>query len=113
MVFKKKKKTHKQSYKKKPDMHLSETAQGYIGVAIAILFFGSNYAVAKRYPVSDGIAFAWLMSCGILIVGFITIAIVQQNFVFVPTGTVTDRADNWNIQVILVLFIFFFLFFYY
>ena len=68
-------------------MQLSTTVQGYIGVAIAIVFFGSNYAVAKRYPVSDGIAFAWLMSCGILIVGFITIAIVQQHFVFVPIGT--------------------------
>ena len=65
---------------------LSPAVQGYVGAAVAILFFGSNYAVVRKFSIGDGIAFAWLMSCGILIVAYSTIAIVQDHFVFVPLG---------------------------
>jgi Transmembrane family, TMEM144 of transporters len=36
---------------------------GYIGAAVAVLFFGSNYVVAKKYPTGDGLAFQWVCRC--------------------------------------------------
>lgn len=65
---------------------VSNEALGYIGAAVAIIFFGSNYVVTKKFPMGDGVAFAWLMSCGILIIGFCTIPVAGERFTFVPTG---------------------------
>ncbi|EMD49645.1 transmembrane protein, putative [Entamoeba histolytica KU27] len=46
---------------------------GYICVIIAVLFFGSNFTVTKKFPTSDGIFFQWVMCVGILLVGIFTI----------------------------------------
>ncbi|EMS16301.1 transmembrane protein, putative [Entamoeba histolytica HM-3:IMSS] len=45
---------------------------GYICVIIAVLFFGSNFTVTKKFPTSDGIFFQWVMCVGILLVGIFT-----------------------------------------
>ncbi len=63
----------------------SPTALGYIGVSVAVLFFGSNFVVTKKYPTGDGLAFSFLMSSGILCVGWISLAI-PQTIIFVPAG---------------------------
>ncbi|EFC49907.1 predicted protein [Naegleria gruberi] len=63
------------------------TILGYVGSLIAILFYGSNYVVTKKYPTGDGVAFSWLMSNGIFFVGFISLALTTDNkLIFVPTG---------------------------
>jgi len=51
---------------------------GYIGAAVASVFFGSNYVPVKGYNVGNGISFQWFMCSGILIVGFITMAITGE-----------------------------------
>ncbi|EDR27626.1 hypothetical protein, conserved [Entamoeba dispar SAW760] len=48
------------------------TVLGYICVIIAVLFFGSNFTVTKKFPTSDGIFFQWVMCVGILLVGIFT-----------------------------------------
>jgi len=50
---------------------LQSEAFGYIGAAVAVLFFGSNYVVAKKYPTGDGLAFQWFMCIGIFTTGFL------------------------------------------
>ncbi|EKE40556.1 hypothetical protein ENUP19_0083G0083 [Entamoeba nuttalli] len=45
---------------------------GYICVIIAVLFFGSNFTVTKKFPTGDGIFFQWVMCVGILLVGIFT-----------------------------------------
>ena len=48
---------------------------GYISVVIAVLFFGSNWVVTKKFPSGDGFYFQWCMCIGIVIVGIITMLI--------------------------------------
>eukprot|EP00002_Diphylleia_rotans_P035986 TRINITY_DN7893_c0_g1_i1.p1 TRINITY_DN7893_c0_g1~~TRINITY_DN7893_c0_g1_i1.p1 ORF type:complete len:374 (+),score=83.32 TRINITY_DN7893_c0_g1_i1:50-1171(+) len=49
---------------------LSEEIVSWIGIFIAALFLGSNYVVTKNFPTGDGFMFTWVMSMGILVVGF-------------------------------------------
>ena len=44
---------------------------GYLAVAIAVLFFGSNFVPVKRYDTGDGMFFQWVMCCAIFIVGLV------------------------------------------
>lgn len=39
---------------------LSSEAVGYVGTAVAAIFFGSNYVVTKKFPIGDGFAFQWV-----------------------------------------------------
>ncbi|EMD48044.1 transmembrane protein, putative [Entamoeba histolytica KU27] len=48
---------------------------GYICVLIAILFFGSNWIVVKKFPAGDGFFLQWMMLIGILIIGTFTMLI--------------------------------------
>ena len=38
---------------------------GYLAVAIAVLFFGSNFVPVKRYDTGDGMFFQWVMASAI------------------------------------------------
>ncbi|OQR95386.1 hypothetical protein THRCLA_07914 [Thraustotheca clavata] len=44
---------------------------GYIGVLLAVVFFGTTYVPAKQYPTYDGMVFQWYMCSGILAVGLL------------------------------------------
>ncbi|ELP86432.1 hypothetical protein EIN_031430 [Entamoeba invadens IP1] len=48
---------------------------GYISVLIAILCFGSNWVVVKKFPSGDGFFLQWMMCIGILIIGTFTMLI--------------------------------------
>lgn len=63
------------------------TAAGYIGAAVAAVFFGSNYVTTKVAPTGDGVLFGWFMSIGILLVGYLCAAI-GGTFIFVPSGLI-------------------------
>ncbi|EDR21531.1 hypothetical protein EDI_289650 [Entamoeba dispar SAW760] len=48
-------------------------ALGYVCVIVAVLCFGSNFTVVKKFPTGDGFFFQWVMSIGILIVGIFSL----------------------------------------
>ncbi|KAK5584027.1 hypothetical protein RB653_005634 [Dictyostelium firmibasis] len=58
---------------------------GYIGAAIASLFFGSNYVPVKNYPTGNGLAFAWVMSMGTLVVAYCAM-FISKDYIFDPWG---------------------------
>ncbi|GAM21856.1 hypothetical protein SAMD00019534_050310 [Acytostelium subglobosum LB1] len=64
---------------------INPQAAGYIGAALATVFFGSNYIPVKNYPTGNGFAFAWVMSIGTFCTGFIAMAI-SGKFIFIPWG---------------------------
>ena len=48
---------------------------GFLAVAIAVLFFGSQWIVVKKFPSGDGFYLQWMMCIGILVVGIFTMLI--------------------------------------
>ncbi|KAN0055796.1 hypothetical protein ACTA71_011683 [Dictyostelium dimigraforme] len=58
---------------------------GYIGSAAAIIGFGSNYVPVKKYPVGNGLSYAFVLSIGGLCVAFIAM-MIHGTFVFSPVG---------------------------
>jgi hypothetical protein len=44
---------------------------GYISVLVAVLFFGSNFVPAAKYPIGDGLSFQFFLCCGIWITGVV------------------------------------------
>ncbi|KAM9991620.1 hypothetical protein ACTFIZ_005023 [Dictyostelium cf. discoideum] len=58
---------------------------GYIGSAAAIIGFGSNYVPVKKYPVGNGLSYAFILSIGGLCVAFIAM-MIHGTFVFSPIG---------------------------
>jgi glucose uptake protein GlcU len=57
--------------------------EGFIGVALAVLFFGSNFVPIKKFETGDGMFFQWVMCAAIWIFGLIINA--YQGFpAFVP-----------------------------
>ncbi|KAN0007395.1 hypothetical protein ACTFIU_000594 [Dictyostelium citrinum] len=58
---------------------------GYIGSAAAIIGFGSNYVPVKKYPVGNGLSYAFVLSIGGLCVAFIAM-MIHGTFVFSPIG---------------------------
>lgn len=44
---------------------------GYLSVTIAVLFFGSNFVPAAKYPIGDGVSFQFFLCAGIWIVGVV------------------------------------------
>ncbi|KAM9992979.1 hypothetical protein ACTFIY_010432 [Dictyostelium cf. discoideum] len=58
---------------------------GYIGAAVASLFFGSNYVPVKNYPTGNGLAFTWVMSVGTLVVAYCAM-FISKDYIFDPWG---------------------------
>ncbi|OQS00567.1 hypothetical protein ACHHYP_03385 [Achlya hypogyna] len=50
---------------------MTNPALGCLGVALAVIFFGTTYVPAKQYPTYDGMVFQWYMCSGILAVGLV------------------------------------------
>lgn len=44
---------------------------GYVAMAIAVVFFGSNFVPVKKFDAGDGFVFQWIMCGAIWIVGLI------------------------------------------
>eukprot|EP01113_Clastostelium_recurvatum_P035496 TRINITY_DN4961_c0_g1_i1.p1 TRINITY_DN4961_c0_g1~~TRINITY_DN4961_c0_g1_i1.p1 ORF type:complete len:354 (-),score=76.07 TRINITY_DN4961_c0_g1_i1:34-1038(-) len=61
------------------------TLLGYIGAIVASVFFGSNYVPVKKYPTGDGMAFVYVFSNGVMVVGLIAM-FINGEAIFVPTG---------------------------
>jgi hypothetical protein len=49
---------------------------GYVGVLISVVFFGSNFVPAAKYPIGDGVSFQFFLCCGIWATGVIVNLIV-------------------------------------
>ncbi|KAL9654031.1 hypothetical protein ABK040_011575 [Willaertia magna] len=78
------------------------TIIGYVGTFIAIIFYGSNYVVTKKYPTGDGVVLSWLMSNGILLVGFVSLALTTNNkLIFIPTGIL--GGSLWSMGNLMVI----------
>jgi len=58
---------------------MNSTAIGYVGAAMAGVFFGSNYIPTKNYPTGDGISFVWSFSTGVLLVGVTCMMIIKKS----------------------------------
>ncbi|CAF1540618.1 unnamed protein product [Adineta ricciae] len=49
---------------------------GYLAVVISVVFFGSNFVPAAKYPIGDGVSFQFFLCCGIWLTGVIVNLIV-------------------------------------
>lgn len=49
---------------------------GYLAVGISVIFFGSNFVPAAKYPIGDGLSFQFFLCCGIWITGLVVNLIV-------------------------------------
>ncbi len=69
---------------------------GYIAVLIAVIFFGSNFVPAAKYPIGDGISFQFFLCCGIWMTGVIINFIVGNPpfFLLVIIGGVLWTTGN-------------------
>ena len=56
---------------------------GYIWVLIAVIFFGSNFVPAAKYPIGDGLSFQFFLCCGIWMTG-VVINLIVGNPPFFP-----------------------------
>eukprot|EP00471_Norrisiella_sphaerica_P013378 CAMPEP_0184492260 /NCGR_PEP_ID=MMETSP0113_2-20130426/22723_1 /TAXON_ID=91329 /ORGANISM="Norrisiella sphaerica, Strain BC52" /LENGTH=241 /DNA_ID=CAMNT_0026876953 /DNA_START=382 /DNA_END=1108 /DNA_ORIENTATION=- len=56
---------------------------GYVGVLMALVFFGSNFVVVKKYDSGDGFFFQLLMCAGIWTVGLV-VHLIQGSPKFYP-----------------------------
>lgn len=54
-----------------PTPDSSDKPYAYVALLISILFFGSNFVPAAKFPLGDGISFQFFLCCGIWIVGII------------------------------------------
>lgn len=61
----------------------ASATEGFICVAIAIFFFGTNYIPVKKFNMGDGMFFQWCLCCGIWIVGTV-VGFVQGRPNFEP-----------------------------
>lgn len=57
---------------------------GYIGAALAVIFFGSNFIPVKKFDTGDGLFFQWVMCVGIWLVGVVINVVQLQPPFFVP-----------------------------
>ncbi|UJR34851.1 hypothetical protein I4U23_027632 [Adineta vaga] len=56
---------------------------GYLSVIISVLFFGSNFVPAAKFPIGDGVSFQFFLCCGIWFTGVI-INLILDNPPFYP-----------------------------
>lgn len=47
-----------------PFFMMNNSVLGYIGVAVAVLFFGSNFIPIKKYETGDGVFFQFVVCMG-------------------------------------------------
>lgn len=50
---------------------MKDTGLGLAMAGMAIVLFGSNFVVTKKFPTGDGMFFQWVMCSGVFFVGFI------------------------------------------
>ncbi len=79
-----------------PSPGASEKPLAYVALLISILFFGSNFVPAAKYPIGDGLSFQFFLSCGIWIVGIVVNLIVGSPsfFPLVMVGGVLWATGN-------------------
>lgn len=70
-----------------PDVEKYATWLGYIAVLISIVFFGSNFVPAAKYPIGDGLALQFFICCEIWTTGVI-ISLTQGSPISFPLVTV-------------------------
>jgi hypothetical protein len=69
---------------------------GYIAVIISVIFFGSNFVPAAKYPIGDGLSFQFFLCCGIWFTGVIINLIIGNPpfFTLVIIGGVLWTTGN-------------------
>jgi len=79
-----------------PSPGASEKPLAYVALLISILFFGSNFVPAAKYPIGDGLSFQFFLCCGIWIVGIVVNLIVKSPpfFPLVMVGGVLWTTGN-------------------
>jgi hypothetical protein len=79
-----------------PSPGASEKPFAYIALLISVLFFGSNFVPAAKYPIGDGVSFQFFLCCGIWIVGIVVNLIVGSPpfFPLVMVGGVLWTTGN-------------------
>jgi len=79
-----------------PSPGASEKPLAYIALLISVLFFGSNFVPAAKYPIGDGVSFQFFLCCGIWIVGIVVNLIVGSPpfFPLVMVGGVLWTTGN-------------------
>ena len=61
--------------------------QGYLGVVIAVVGFGTNFVPAKQVRSGNGMLFQLAQCCGVIIVGICT-ALITKTYVFYPMSLI-------------------------
>lgn len=56
---------------------------GYVAVVISVIFFGSNFVPAAKYPIGDGLSFQFFLCCGIWVTG-VVVNLIIGNSTFYP-----------------------------
>ncbi|KAL5460463.1 hypothetical protein EMCRGX_G033914 [Ephydatia muelleri] len=77
--------------------------EGYIGAAVAIVFFGSNFVPVKKFDTGDGFFFQWVLCAGIWMVGLIVNMIRYQPPLFIPSflgGVLWTSANILTVSII-------------
>lgn len=64
---------------------VSDEILGYIGVIIAVIFFGTNFLPVKKFDTGDGLFFQWVLCIGIWLVGLTVNLIRKQPPFFYPS----------------------------
>ena len=79
-----------------PSDQLSPLWTGYIAVLVSVIFFGSNFLPAAKYPIGDGLSFQFFLCCGIWVTGVIINLIVGNPpfFLLVLIGGISWTTGN-------------------
>ncbi len=80
---------------------------GYAALAIAVLFWGTNFVPVKKFDAGDGVFFQWVMCCAIWVAGLIVNIIRHQTARFEPfamLGGILWATGTNLLIVFLVLF---------
>jgi hypothetical protein len=51
---------------------------GYVAVVVSVIFFGSNFVPAAKYPIGDGLSFQFFLCCGIWVTGAVINVILNN-----------------------------------
>ncbi|CAI8041520.1 Transmembrane protein 144, partial [Geodia barretti] len=63
----------------------SDVWVGWVGVVIAVVFFGSNFIPVKKFDTGDGLFFQWMLCIGIWLVGLVVNMILLMPPFFIPS----------------------------
>lgn len=64
---------------------MSDDIFGYVGVLVAISFFGTNFLPVKKFDTGDGLFFQWVLCIGIWLVGLVVNIIRDMPPFFYPS----------------------------